>query len=300
MTTPQTHYYRDQLEAYRSNLKQLGYSKETQDRYSGCLKYFFVWLEGQGIRRAHQLSAEHITSYKSYEEERPNKILPGTPGLAHIQISLLAVRSWLQHLQQTGTIKKNPMSVIRIGSVKHEPRDILTLQEIKELYGACENLRERALLTLFYGCGLRRSEAGKLSIKDVHFKNGLLYVREGKGRKRRVIPMSATVNKELRDYYLHERNQYIKHTTPDNQEAFILNNTGDRMHARIFGKHVKKIIDRTTIAKKISLHGLRHSIATHLLESGMSLEYVRDFLGHEFIDTTQIYTRITALQLQTL
>jgi integrase/recombinase XerD len=226
--------------------------------------------------------------------------MPGTPSQGHVHTSLLAIRVWLHYLQQTGAIKTNPMSAIRIGSVKHEPRDILTLAEIRELYGVCKNLRERALLSLFYGCGLRRSEVEKLNIRDIHFKSGLLYVREGKGRKRRVIPMSATVNQELRDYYMHERRQYIKHTTPDNQQAFILNNGGERMRGENMRDQIRKIVQRTRIPKRLTVHGLRHSIATHLIESGMSLEYVRDFLGHEFIDTTQVYTRITAQQLQSI
>jgi integrase/recombinase XerD len=295
-----TVYYRSQWKAYKKYLMQSGYSEGTQERYSGCLKYFFVWLEAQGVSEVQQLNEEHIKNYRSYEEERPNKNLPGAPGLAHIHTGLLAIRTWLHYLQQTEQITENPMSAMRIGSVKHEPRDILTAIEIKLLYDACCSLRERAALTLFYGCGLRRSEAVKLNITDIHFKSSLLYVREGKGKKRRVIPMSNMVIRELRDYYVHERSQFIKHTTPDNQEAFILNNTGDRMQKDSLRKLVGKIISRTTIEKKISPHVLRHSIATHLIEGGMSLEKVRDFLGHEFIDTTQIYTRITATHMASL
>lgn len=295
-----TIYYRRQWEAYNKHLERLGYSKGTQERYGGCLKDFFRWLEAAHIREAQEICSAHIEAYKSHEEERPNKMLPGTPGPAHIQTSLQAIRVWMNYLHQTGQIRTNPVSVIRIGSVRHEPRDILTLAEIKELYGVCENLRERALLSLFYGCGLRRSEAEKLNIRDVHFRSGLLYVREGKGRKRRVIPMSATVSKELKDYYMQERSSYIGHTTADNQQAFILGEKGNRMRGNTLHKKLRRIVERITTTKHITTHGLRHSIATHLLESGMSLEYVRDFLGHEFIDTTQIYTRITARQLQTI
>lgn len=299
-TTPESQYYRAQLNIYSEYLKQIGYSEGTQARYSGNLKFFFIWLEQHGIRHALQVREEHITSFRSHEEERPNKNYPGTPSLAHIQTVMLAVRTWLHYLQQTGYIKKNPMSAIHIGSTRHEPRDILTIAEIKELYGACRSLRERAVLSLFYGCGLRIAEAEKINIKDVHFKSGLLYVREGKGKKRRVIPMSATVSRDLRDYYLHERSGYIKSNTSDNQDAFILNTRGNRMLKSALRNLIKSIIGRTTIATPITTHGLRHSIATHLIESGMSLEDVRDFLGHEFIDTTQIYTRITVKQMESL
>lgn len=296
---PQTIYYRQQLKTYKEYHQQLGYSRATQQRNAGCLKYFFLWLEENRIRHAEQIETDHIKQYRSHEEDRPNRKRAGTPGASFIAATLNAIRIWLHYLQQTSQISSNPMSAIRIVNTTSEPRDILTLAEIKELYGACRSLRERAVLHLLYGCGLRRSEAIKLNINDVHFKSGLLYVCDGKGRKRRVIPMSATVSHELRQYYVHERSHYAtKRTEADNELAFILGATGNRVTGCRLCYILIDIVERTTIGKRVTPHGLRHSIATHLLSGGMSLEYVREFLGHKYIDTTQIYTRVTADQLK--
>lgn len=294
---PQTIYYRHQLKVYREYLQQLGYSPATQQGNTSCLKYFFLWLEQNSISGAEQIQTRHIKQYYNHEEERPNRKRAGTPGAAHIATALNAIRIWLHYLQQTSQITTNPMSAIRIGNTKREPRDILTPDEIRELYGACRNLRERALLNLLYGCGLRKSEAIKLDINDVHFKSGMLYVCNGKGGKRRAIPMSTTVSNGLREYYLHERSHSaIKRTTADHELAFILGRTGKRISN--VRNRLNAIIERTTIRKPVTPHTLRHSIATHLLSGGMSMEYVREFLGHKQIDTTQIYTRVTAHQLK--
>src|SRR5690554_7783862 len=91
----------------------------------------------------------------------------------------------------------NPISGLEFPTPKTKPREILSLKEINQLYDTCENYWQRAVLGIYYGCGLRRSEGINLNIKDVHFRSSLLYVREGKGAKRRVVPMSENVKNDL-------------------------------------------------------------------------------------------------------
>ncbi|MCB9426594.1 MAG: tyrosine-type recombinase/integrase [Flavobacteriales bacterium] len=167
--------------------------------------------------------------------------------------------------------------------------------QIKQLYKATETYRERAILSLFYGCGLRRTEGEKLNIKDIHFRNNLLYVREGKNKKRRAIPISQQVKTDLQNYIYKERK--------GEDQAVILNQIGRRMRGDAYNKILKNIIVKSNVShleSDISLHCLRHSIATHLLESGLSVEYVRDFLGHKNLESTQVYTRVNKGQLYKL
>ena len=123
-------------------------------------------------------------------------------------------------------------------------------------------------------------------IEKVHidFKEGFLYVRKGKGGKRRVIPLSNGVRKDFLNYYQNERGYH-----PD-QSAFILNEKERRMKGNSYNQRLKRLVEKSGILKPITLHNLRHSIATHLLWEGLSLEQVRDFLGHAHLETTQIYT----------
>ncbi|MBA2746944.1 MAG: tyrosine-type recombinase/integrase, partial [Flavisolibacter sp.] len=146
---------------------------------------------------------------------------------------------------------------------------------------------------------LRRSEGEALNIIDVHFKQQLLYVREGKGAKRRVVPVTERVSKELEEYYLNERTGSTTKKVKD-EDAFLLNRIGNRMTGDQLNKLLKEILNKAGITKEVTLHHLRHSVATHLLQSGMSMEYVRDFLGHSFLETTQIYAKPNAEQLKLL
>lgn len=106
--------------------------------------------------------------------------------------------------------------------------------------------------------------------------------------------MSGEVTADLQNYCLHERNRYIKTSIPDSPIAFILNKHGGRMAGDGYWRRLKYLAGKSGLPSWVSLHHLRHSIATHLLESGVSTEQVRDFLGHSFLETTQIYTRVSA------
>ncbi|MXV13906.1 tyrosine-type recombinase/integrase [Hufsiella ginkgonis] len=154
-------------------------------------------------------------------------------------------------------------------------------------------MQERAVLHLFYSCGLRRNEGEALNARDVHFAQRLLYVRSGKGAKRRVVPMPAQVAADLENYYMQER--------ADHQErAFMLNKTGGRMSGQGYQGVLSELLERAGLPPGTTLHHLRHSIATHLLASGVSMELLREFLGHSCLETTQIYAGISRQQLLTL
>jgi len=145
----------------------------------------------------------------------------------------------------------------------------------------------------------------KCNVEDVKLKDKLLIVPKGKGMKRRVVPMSSGVVKDLADYYYQERQQLT--TGRDYKpglKAFMLHSRGGRMQKWTYNKILKQLIKRTRnyemINKEISIHHLRHSIATHLIEQGIKLEQVRLFLGHNQLETTQIYTHISQQQLSKL
>ena len=141
-----------------------------------------------------------------------------------------------------------------------------------------------------YGLGLRRSEAVKITIEDINFNTQLAYIREGKGKKRRAIPMNKSIILNLENYLNKERKA-------NETNAFITTKNGNKSSGENINNTLKQTLERTEIEKKITLHCLRHSIATHLLENGLSVENVRTFLGHKHLESTQIYTRIKNKQL---
>jgi len=124
-------------------------------------------------------------------------------------------------------------------------------------------------------------------------------VRKGKGKKRRVIPLTAAIVKDLKKYCYEERPKRVsKWTKGKDHRAYMLNKKGTAMSGYSYWLHFKGLVKQTTLPATTSLHHLRHSIATHLLAEGMELERVRDFLGHEILETTQIYTHISKEQLR--
>ncbi|OFX20865.1 MAG: hypothetical protein A2033_07880 [Bacteroidetes bacterium GWA2_31_9] len=258
-----------------------------------CVKDFLEYHSTTNIEAVNQ---KHIESFIEYLQIRPHKRKAGGLSEAYINHHIYALKLFFSYLEETGQIKYNPISVMKFKRPGHNTREPLTQAEISQLFETAQSQKETAMLHLFYSCGLRRSEAVELNTKDIHFKSCLLYVRNGKGHKRRAIPMTVKVSQALENYYLQERSQ--SQTKAKDAEAFILNRIGSRMSGNSYNSIIKEIVEKSGIERACTLHHLRHSIATHLLENGLSLENVRDFLGHSYLESTQIYTHIKNLKIK--
>lgn len=281
------------IKEFKNYLQQLGYGKSSVSMLPDCVKAF---LECQGHTQMDELTSADIVSFYRWLRQRPHKRREGALSEQYINHHIYALRVFFGWLEATGRTGENPISTMKFKSPVPNRREPFTQGEIKALFHACETPKETALLHLFYSCGLRRTEAVRLNTGDIHFKQQILYVREGKGAKRRAVPMTVKVSKELEAYYLEERTQP---ETMD-RDAFMLNRTGTRMGGDSYNRGLKEIAARTEIKREISLHYLRHSIATHLLESGLAVEYVRDFLGHRHLEATQIYAKVYQKQIRKL
>ncbi len=284
------------INQFKNYLYQVGYSESTQKMLPALVKEF---IQQQQITDISFIEQQKVKSFLEFLQTRPLKLCSGALSEMMISHYVYALKTFFSWCEVTEQIDYNPISGMKFKRPKQNIREPLTKEEVKELFTAAINLKQQTILHLFYSCGLRRSEGEALNINDVHFKQQLLYVREGKGTKRRVIPITAKVTAELESYYLNERCNSTSKKVKDT-EAFLLNNTGARMKGDQCNKLLQQIKEKAALQKEITLHHLRHSIATHLLQSGMSMEYVRDFLGHSFLETTQIYAKPTAEQLKLL
>ena len=284
------------VNSFTAWLYQVGYSEGTQNMLPACVREF---LEQQQITRIDDIEPRQVSDFYAWLQTRPLKKRSGALSemmIHHYVYALKVFFTWLEITEQTGY---NPISGMKFKRPTQNGRHPLSRQEVEQLFTVAAGLRERGLLHLFYSCGLRRSEGEALNSTDVRYKEQLLYVRAGKGAKRRVVPMPAAVAKELEAYWLQERCGYSAKKVKD-QEAFMLNRVGGRMSGAGYNDLFKVLADRAGLSPDITLHHLRHSIATHLLQSGMSLEYVRDFLGHYHLETTQLYARPSVEQLSFL
>jgi len=217
-----------------------------------------------------------------------------------------AVQLFFAQLQASGKITINPASIVKFNYPKESgeyKREVLSQAEIKVLYQFTINYQEKAILSLAYGCGLRAFELDAINIGDIRFSQRILIVPKGKGNKRRVVPMSSRIIADLSAYFYKERPSLtLEKDYQNGEKAFMLHSRGGRMKYYTYNKYLKRIIDRSGNSnienKEISIHNLRHSIATHLIEQGVSLEKVQTFLGHSSLKSTEIYTHINRKQIQ--
>ena len=282
------------LQEFKNYLLQIGYSKGSQYQIFYCINEFLL---RPNLPPLGELKGADILHFYDYLQTRPLKKRTGALSEVMINHYIYALKVFFSWLETTEQIKENPISSLRFKKPNYNPREPLSQDEIKQLFKATTTNKEKALLHLFYSCGLRRTEAENLNTADIHFTQSLLYVREGKGAKRRVIPINKKVKTALESPLNPPRGTF--------SEAYMLNAKGNRMSGASYNKLLKQIISRMENPplegrEAVTLHHLRHSIATHLLENGLSIEFVRDFLGHSVLETTQIYTKVFKHQLKDL
>jgi integrase/recombinase XerD len=172
---------------------------------------------------------------------------------------------------------------------EHKLPNVLSMEEVRKILDVIKNIKHRTMLSLIYGCGLRRSELINLQIKDVDSKRGFLIIKQSKGNKDRMIPISEETVEMLREYYKLYRPEVW---------LFEGSTRGNQYTASSLEKVLKKAIEDASIKKPVTLHWLRHSYATHLLESGTDLRYIQTLLGHKSSQTTEIYTHVTDTSLR--
>jgi integrase/recombinase XerD len=303
------HTYQALAESFHRHLTLLGHSKHGALIKHDCLLKFLQYLESEGIEKLEEVKSLHITAYYNKIKDTTSNRTYQPIALKTLQQHMRSIELFFVMLQDTGQLTTNPFSALKFTyPKKYTERTVLTLEEIQLLYSVCKNYQESAILSLAYGCGLRVSEMVSCNVEDVKLREHIIIVKHGKGNKRRVIPLSNTVKQDLYNYFYYERPATL--ALPE--VAFMLHSKGGRMKKYTYNKVLKILIIRTgseamkqkqTCAERsrsISIHTLRHSIATHLLEQGMNVEQVREFLGHAELETTQIYTHISQKQLNKL
>ncbi|MCG8411833.1 MAG: tyrosine-type recombinase/integrase [Bacteroidales bacterium] len=278
---------------FKKWLNALGYAEGTVYTSTHYVRDFFTWLNKNKINELNQIKPQVITNYHQYLQKRPNKRQPGSLSNNYIISNINALKRFSKYLEQTQrvTIEIN----INIQTEKSNTTTILTKAETQALYKACRNnylgIRDRAMLSIFYGCGLRRSEGVALNLSDILLKEKRVFVRKGKNNKERYVPMAESVKDDLENYINVSREKTLSFKNIK-QEALFLGISAKRLSGNGFLSRLQKIVYQANIIKPITLHTLRHSIATHLLQSGMKLEEVSNFLGHSSLESTQIYTHI--------
>lgn len=278
-------------EGFKEWLAIVGYSPDTVTSQPRVIDKYFTFMESCEIRGLQQITIPDTRDWYETEKRRKSKQTGELLKNSTLNGIIRTLRLFSQFLEETG---QGTLTI----DIPYEPkeiprRDILTKEEIRSLYNAADEtilgLRDRAILSIYYGCGLRSKEGQFLALSDVLLDRKLIYVRKGKQYRERYVPF---VGNQLTDFKLYLKQCRPQLTTDKTQNWFLLNNRGNQVSASFLLERVKRLVKLAGINKETGLHTLRHSIATHLMQSGMKIESISQFLGHKNIDSTQRYIHL--------
>jgi integrase/recombinase XerD len=272
-------------------LQTLGYAGTTVTVLPRLVQEFLHYQEQGSKPGLVQLQAPDASAFI---EQIKVKIGPRTGrGYTNSYVNqyIRALKLFNQYIRQTGRTAIG-FTLALLDDRRNKP-DWLTRPEMRRLYEAISDdvlgTRDRAMLAVYYGCGLRLSEGAALTLPDIVTDRKLVYVRQGKGYKERYVPMAGRNYREIQLYIEEGRPQLLQGPT---DRLFIGAGTGKPLDRQSLYIRVKRLVSVAGLTKRISTHTLRHSIATHLLQNGMKLERIGEFLGHSCVDSTQLHTHL--------
>ena len=282
--------YKRLQESFTEWLQLLNFESSTLYYSPVRLTEFFSWLEENNITEISQVTRKIVAAYFDHLKTRQHQRKGGKLSKNYLRTHLQTLRKFSRYLRET---EQESFAVdYQIKGTARNVKTVLTRTEIKQLYQSTGQgllgLRDKAMLAIYYGCGLRKSEGRQLDTSDILWEKNLLYVRKGKNYKERYVPITEKVREDLQDYVVGSRPAFPNVGNP----AFLLSQKGNRLSGCILSGRFKNLLERAGIDKPAGLHTLRHSIATHLLQSGMKLEQISRFLGHSSLESTQIYTQV--------
>jgi integrase/recombinase XerD len=265
-----------EFQQFQNYLEQRRYSKNTVKTYMECLRVFMAFhptklLSEMTLEDVYQFNTEYILK-KNCSSSYQNQVINAIKLFYRSQFNR---RFDIDQIERPRREKKLP--------------NVLSKQEVKRILEASVNMKHRLMLSLIYACGLRRSELLNIVPSDIQSERNLLFIRQSKGKKDRVVPIGNFLIEQLREYYkLFRPKVYL----------FEGQHAAERYSDRSLQLVLKGAVKKAKINKPVTLHWLRHSYATHLLESGTDLRYIQELLGHGSSKTTEIYTHVSTRNIQ--
>jgi len=282
----------ESISVFISDLRRRGYSQRTLDAYSFDLNKFHVFLNAKNPEQVSAVSSVTDTSIKNWID---SCMISGN-SLKTIARKVASIKSFFKFMFQENYIKINPVERIRIPRVPKRPPSALSIDEIRQLLTINDRedpnfLLYKALLSLIYSAGLRVSEAASLNMENINLERRVVLI-PGKGAKERLVPFQDSVYSSIIEYFLYREVEHPESIGPK-KPAFLKQTQSGlvRMNVRRIQYLVEKLGKNAGLSCHVHPHLLRHSIATHLIEQGCSVEAVRQTLGHEDLATTSIYLK---------
>ena len=278
------------IDQFLRSLRERNVSPHTRKAYTGDLKIFSTYV---GSRKWREIDHITIRGFLSHLYEKGL-------GKTSVARSLAAVRSLYRWLAQEGVVDQNPAALVSTPKLPKKLPRVPTMEEMNSvLDGQMPEVasfpeRDRLMLELLYGCGIRNSELVGINVDDIRVTNEAILIR-GKGKKERYVPFGDAVKTALAPYL--PVRQSVLSECRKNTPALLINQRGGRLTTRSVGRIIKKIAVAKGLSPDVHPHTLRHAFGTHMLEEGADLRSIQEMLGHERLSTTQRYTQLSMKHL---
>lgn len=301
MDDPDSLYHH--MQRYLTHMGVKGQSPHSVSSSKAGLTRFIRWCEERSLTKPSQIDRALVERFQRHLFHHRKK--NGEPLTARSQqFLLIPLRQWFSWLVKQGVLEHSPAAELELPKVARRlPKAILTAKEAEAVLAVPDirtavGLRDRAILETFYSTGIRRMEMTKLTISDVDRERGTLFIREGKGKKDRMIPIGDRALAWIAVYRDRARPELLG-DKPDDGTLF-LNNLGNPLKPFHLTMLAKRYVTKAGIGKDGACHLFRHTMATLMLENGADIRYIQDMLGHASLETTQVYTRVSIRRLKAI
>lgn len=288
------------MQRYLSWLRVRNYSPATIKQRVFYLSLFVTWADGRGLARPGEVTKPILESYQRHMYHLRVKH-SGKPLTFRSQHSrLVPVRSWFKWLTRQNVIGSNPASELVLPKLERRLPVVMTDKEVELVLAGADTseplgVRDRTIMEVLYSTGIRRMEVVGLSVWDIDADAGTLMVRQGKGRRDRLVPIGERALAWAARYLDSVRPQLV--AGPD-EGAFFIGQMGGRLSKDYLTWLVSKYVAASGINKRGSCHLFRHTVATTMLEHGADIRYIQQMLGHMELTTTQLYTQVSIKKLK--
>jgi integrase/recombinase XerD len=287
-------------DSYLDQLAARNYSDGTIEGRRDSIKVFLNWCAERDLKQAVQITRPILEAYQrwlwKYTKADGKRL-----GWSTQRQRVSTLKDWFKWMTKQNILIHNPASEIELPRMeKRLPGAALTLAQVEALMAVPTladplGIRDRAMLELFYSCGLRRTELCRLELPDFNTDRRTIHVRRGKGKKDRVVPVGERAVQWMEKYLVEVRPRLCLDTRT---QAVFLTGYGGPFNPDVVSRMVSKLMEAAGLSGKGSCHMLRHTCATHMLEGGADIRYIQQLLGHEKLETTAIYTEVNIRQLQ--
>ena len=281
-------------------MRVTNYSERTVENRHLYLSYFILWAEDRGITRPSEVTKPVLERYQRSLYQHRKK--DGQPLSFRSQHSrLVPIRAWFKWLARNNHILFNPASELELPRLERRlPKHVLTIREAELVIAVPKvaeplGLRDRAILETLYSTGIRRMEVIGLKLYDMDVDRGTVMIRQGKGKKDRMVPIGERALAWIDCYITEVRPRLV---ADPNDTTLFLTHLGEAFTANRLTQMVRDYVDAADIGKRGACHLFRHTMATLMLENGADVRFIQAMLGHAKLETTQIYTQVSIRKLK--